>query len=363
MLRNIFLTLAAIFIVPALFSLNAEAAVIEVSASQSRPFKSKISRAMAEEAAASAARIQALQLAEREVAALDDFRLLYGSSAISFRPRPEPAALALALFYESIDAVDVWGTPPDMQVTVSLRLILDIDEKERQRMAMIASHPLRLDFYAEALSQELEALKEYDSAASFFLQGVSPAMPEEDNRRAHEAGRAFNALDAARAYIALLPAIIEVEELARAGKINGKPARNAVSDLAEKLLAQSSKSPAHYPVWTDLAYMQMLRNNFDQAGYALGQALQQNPDFVPALNLRGLLMFAKELPALGLADFNRAIELAPHHAELFENRGMSYMVMQHYPEMCTDFVQACSLGECGALDWARVENMCLQEEK
>ena len=126
-----------------------------------------------------------------------------------------------------------------------------------------------------------------------------------------------------------------------------------------KLLAVWPDNPL-YELGLGEALLQLKRPY--EALEILNDAARQ-PDF-PARGFyaRGVAQVRLHMHPLGIADFSRAIELQPDRAALWRARGTSRLLSSE-PEsaVCPDLRQACALGDCEGLSFARQKGLCLPE--
>jgi hypothetical protein len=360
-----------LFLLQGLGAEKAPGAQLEVKSSETRPFAGQISLEMAREAAFSAARLKALLPAERSLAQIEEIRLLLGSEALAFLPRPNPQALALALLREerkgALEARDERSGLRFLKAEVSLSLE-DLSGNGR-KIGALTAHPLWLDYYARALEFERLALLAYDQAAAPFLEageggGALPAPPEpgaeagpweelfRDQSRVVQA--AADRLAGIRAYIDLLPALRELELPREGGDFP------ALGELQDKLEEINALCPENYLLLSEAARVQLLRRNLAPAKSRLDAAIELERGFSPALDLRGVLFLALGFPSLALEDFNQAISLRPDVPSFYENRALALRILEEIPAMCLDLRQACGLGNCAGLKWAAGERLCAE---
>lgn len=328
-----------------------EGAALTGSASASRGFKSKVSRAMASAAASVEARHAAVNILVREFGMLDEVRLFLSGEVMRSAPRPDPLALVWLMLGEEESQSSVSGVPPDMQVHITLKIELDLGDNRAARLAGLLPRHELLNMYSRALELERSALAAYDKAAVYFLRpGPSGKVDKAAAARAAgELERAYAALDAAVAYLGLLPSLYP------AGK--GVP-HNSGKDLIPVVERLAAMSPDNYLILAELARMRLLQGSAREALRLIEKVLDLRADFAQGYDLRGLCQLWLEFPSLALADFSRAIRLEPYHPVFFENRALARRVLEDIPGMCADLAESCSLGECGALDWALSQGYC-----
>lgn len=316
-----------------------------------RGFKAVISRGMATEAALAEARLAALQMAARELGGQDEVRLFLSGEVMRAAPRPNPLALAWALEDNAQAQSSVSGVPPDMQVHVRLELAVGGGPGGKDRLAALLARPDFLDLYSRSLELLSQALKDYDAAAVYFLRPGPAARQDKDREERAQAAlsRAYKALESALAYPRILP-LLYPEKLAAPDDADGE-----LLALVERLWRMS---PDNYLLLAEFARLQLLHGRAPGARELLDQVLARREDFALALDLRGQCLLWLELPALALADFDRAIRLEPYHAAFFENRALARRILEDLPAMCRDLQEACRLGQCAGRDWAGAQGLC-----
>lgn len=325
---------------------------VEASAQAGRGFKGKISRDMATTAAAADARLQAMRLAVRELAQKDEVQLFFGGEVMRSAPRPNPLALAWSLLESEKARSAIGGVPPDMQVTVSLELVVASGQSNIDTLRLLLAHSELLEIYARAITLLQDALSAYDAAATPLLK---LGLPERQNRQAvdlaeKELVAAYGRLEVAVEYLSLIPSL---HKLGFAGSIEDEG-----GDFLSFLEEAARKAPDSYLILTELARLRLFHGHIPAARKALEQAIDLEPGFAFAYDLRGLVLLWLELPALALMDFSRAIQLEPYHPVFFENRALAHRILEQHEAMCADFFESCRLGECGGLEWARSEGFC-----
>lgn len=319
----------------------------------SRGFKAGISRAMAATAALAEARVSAMEAMVRELGKRDEVRLFLSGEVMRDAPRPAPLALAWAMLADEEAESSVSGVPPDMQVHVSLRLRLGAGGEGTERLTRLLARPELLDLYDRALRLQVSALAEYDAAALFFLRPGALAIA--DRKAAAEASAglsaAYAALEAAIAYLELLPALYPLD--------GGFP-QDGGKELLPLVERLSGMNPDNYLLFAELARLRLFNGGALQAGKMLDKVIALRPDFAQAYDLRGLCLLWLELPSLALADFSRAIRMEPYHPGFYENRALTHRILENVPAMCEDLAESCRLGECAGLEWAALQGFCGQ---
>ena len=92
--------------------------------------------------------------------------------------------------------------------------------------------------------------------------------------------------------------------------------------------------------------------NYEQEQYQealenLNKAIEYNPDFANAYNLRGQVRFKTGKHGDALNDYSKAIEINPDYAEAYYNRGNAHNILQGMFKAtagCSDIKKAKELG-------------------
>jgi tetratricopeptide (TPR) repeat protein len=104
--------------------------------------------------------------------------------------------------------------------------------------------------------------------------------------------------------------------------------------------------------YKDLKQYQQAINDYDQA-------IRLDPGEASAYYNRGIA-YGRYLMQYqqAISDFTQAIRLAPGDAEAYNNRGIAYLASGFTEKGCQDLQNACSLGACGGLNFARQKGEC-----
>ena len=81
-------------------------------------------------------------------------------------------------------------------------------------------------------------------------------------------------------------------------------------------------------------------------------------DYSVAYNNRGNAYYDMLKFELAEADFEKCIQLNPKYAPAFRNRGLVAYQMDKKVQACVDFNEACDLGDCEGLEWAKKNGLC-----
>ncbi|MGD8520673.1 MAG: tetratricopeptide repeat protein [Desulfobacterales bacterium] len=105
-----------------------------------------------------------------------------------------------------------------------------------------------------------------------------------------------------------------------------------------------------------LAYYEL--KLYRQAIKDYSQAIRMKSDYSLAYNNRGNAYYEMNKFELAEADFEKCIQLNPKYAPAFRNRGLVAYQMDKKMQACVDFNEACNLGDCMGLDWAKKKGLC-----
>ncbi len=99
-------------------------------------------------------------------------------------------------------------------------------------------------------------------------------------------------------------------------------------------------------------------NRYEKAIEYYNQAIYLNPHLADAYYNRGNAYSYIGRFERAEVDYSRVISLKPNFLNAYHNRGLIYLVLKNFEHACSDFAKACDLGDCSALDWAKVEDIC-----
>lgn len=103
---------------------------------------------------------------------------------------------------------------------------------------------------------------------------------------------------------------------------------------------------------------------FDVALSDCEKALEIDPDYTPALIIRGDIYRREQDYTNALADYNRVLEIDPANAEALEGRGRAYMSLKDYANAASDLTGAIKTVKIGILgsQWIihRMDLQCLR---
>ena len=88
------------------------------------------------------------------------------------------------------------------------------------------------------------------------------------------------------------------------------------------------------------------------------EAIRLRPDLALVYYNRGNAFSNIGRHQLAIEDFNEAIRLKPDDANSYNNRGGVYLKQGNNKFGCYDAQEACKLGNCKALEWAKIKGLC-----
>jgi protein O-mannosyl-transferase len=109
-------------------------------------------------------------------------------------------------------------------------------------------------------------------------------------------------------------------------------------------------------------------NNRGVAYYKLGQYQQALADYNEAIRLkldyaeacynRGNAYYETGQYQHAVADYNKAINLKQNYVRAYNNRGNAYLSLGNKNLGCHDLKEACTMGVCNGLEWAKETGLC-----
>lgn len=307
-----------------------------------RDFRSLVRRDMAERAARLDAELQAFEQAARILARHPDLQFVGGTGPDGKQSSSIPLdGLALALFSTTTSAVGAEGFPPYLKAVVQLRLVSPDNLRNAIQNALL--RPDSLELYAAVLANQRLLLQSYDALADALLSLRHPT--DGGKEEMHRLQSIIHEIKALEVYLALLPTY---------GQSWSAP--HQVSDTLTRAKELSPKNPL---ILAGLAEALLQLDRPVQALDNVSQAIALNPDFARAYDIKGAALLRQRLPALAAESFGRAIALAPHNPAYHLHRASAYLVQEEEQGMCSDFQQACGLGNCEGLQWAKRLGRCM----
>ncbi len=124
----------------------------------------------------------------------------------------------------------------------------------------------------------------------------------------------------------------------------------------------SRLDPSNPLIWMGLAEAMLLTERPYEAMDAIRTATALPDVPARAFYVSGLACLRLHLPANAVKDFNEAIALQPDKAAWWRARGAARLLSEEKEAMCSDFYQACALGDCEGLVEVRKRGFCLEKQ-
>ena len=133
----------------------------------------------------------------------------------------------------------------------------------------------------------------------------------------------------------------------------------APAHAAETLRELLSRDPDNPLLMVGLGEA-LLQQNRPYEALDLLNAAARLPGFPPrGYYARGVAQIRLHLHTLGIADLGRALEAQPERAALWRARGTARLLASDPEDLvCPDMRQACALGDCDGLGFAREKGLC-----
>lgn len=134
-----------------------------------------------------------------------------------------------------------------------------------------------------------------------------------------------------------------------------KQYQQAIKDYSQAIQLDPGKVEAYNN--RGVAYKDL--KQYQRAIEDYNQAILLDPNYASAYYNRGnaygryLMQYQQ-----AISDFTQVIRLAPGDAGAYNNRGIAYLATSFSEKGCHDLQYACSLGECGGLNFARQNGEC-----
>lgn len=314
---------------------------------QTRPFRGSVRRDMAAAATRLAADLEVYEQAARLLTKEPDMHFIGGAEAHGAADAPGlrflPEGVARMLFSTRLLTIGVEGFPPNLQAVVRLELLALDDLRQSLRAAL--QRPDLLELHAQLYGRQKLLLERYDALAALLL----PLDPRQDGGReeAHRLHAVVNEMNALEIYRGLLPLQQE-----------GWPQPEAARD---DLLRAERLAPNSPLILIALAEVLLQLDRPVAALEHASRALEHNPGFARAHDVRGAVLLRQRLPVLAVEAFSKAIALAPRNGQYYMHRAAAYLVLEEEAGMCRDFRGACGLGICEGLQWATGAGRCTRE--
>lgn len=162
---------------------------------------------------------------------------------------------------------------------------------------------------------------------------------------------------------------------------NADLARNAKKNLKDDMLSEKT--------YYDRGVLFLEKSQYDLALLEFNKALKIYPLSVQIYNARGIMYSRKSHFDLAIADFTKAIKIKPDYAQTYYNRGITYAISGQFEhayldfneclglnpshamaydargsvyanQACSDWEQACRLGNCDHLKVAAKAGLCIE---
>ncbi len=91
----------------------------------------------------------------------------------------------------------------------------------------------------------------------------------------------------------------------------------------------------------------------------LNEAIRLRPDLADAYNNRGSVYFRMQDYKKSIKDFNEAVRLKPSFSFAYQNLGLAYLNRGDEDIACINLRQACLMGICNNLEWAKDKGFCV----
>lgn len=162
---------------------------------------------------------------------------------------------------------------------------------------------------------------------------------------------------------------------------NADLVRNAKKNLKEDMLSEKT--------YRDVGVLFLEKGQYDLALSEFNKGLEIYPLSVDIYNARGIMYSRNGQLDLAIADFTTAIKVKPDHAQTYYNRGITYAISGqlelahldfneclglnpshtmaydargsvHANQACSDWEEACRLGNCDHLKVAMKAGLCIE---
>ena len=114
--------------------------------------------------------------------------------------------------------------------------------------------------------------------------------------------------------------------------------------VIEDVVDQKIKSKTALHLFKGISYSN--KEQWDAAVAEVNKALEINPRYAYAYNIRGLAYNRNGQHDKAIADYTKVIEINPIDALAYYNRGISYNAKGNMKKACSDWKKACELGYC-----------------
>jgi tetratricopeptide (TPR) repeat protein len=101
-----------------------------------------------------------------------------------------------------------------------------------------------------------------------------------------------------------------------------------------------------------------LKGKYDLALSYFDKVIELSPHNAKAFFNKGVTYFRLKQYDKAIFDYNRAIEIDPQYAKAYSHRGRTYALKGELEQACSDLNTGCKLGQCDGLDWAKDRGFC-----
>ena len=307
-----------------------------------RDFRGFVHRHMAERTARTVAEIAAMDHAARLLVNEPDLQFAHGVSGDTAPPPLPLDGLARMLFTTPLAANGIQGFPPNVRAVTHVRLIPPDNMRKALHAALL--RPDLLEIHSQVLRTQRSLVAQYDSLAAHLLS-LHP-MDGGGKEESHVLQSIVNEMTAMDMFISLLPLY--------------EQNWNSPQKAREELQKAHTLAPKNPLLLTALAEVLLQLDRAPAAMEHVGDALRVNPEFARAHDVKGAILLRQRLPVLAAESFAKAIALSPRNAAYRVHRASALLVLEDETGMCSEFQNACSLGDCEGFQWAKSVGKCKQ---
>ncbi len=214
-------------------------------------------------------------------------------------------------------------------------------------------------YFFKARGTVFYKMGQHENAAQDFSRAITLEPDRFDlyylrGNSSFEAGRYPQALEDYNRAIGLYPQ--STDALSRRGTIYLKDGlhRQALSDFNTVI----ALSPGYYRAYNNRANIYTQTGQYRLAMEDLNHALRLEPGYIGARYNRAILLAKTGQYQKAVEDFSRVIQDKPDDMGSYNGRATVYLNTGKIEAGCGDARKACSLGDCGLLQSARVKEIC-----
>lgn len=100
------------------------------------------------------------------------------------------------------------------------------------------------------------------------------------------------------------------------------------------------------------------KGKYDLALSYFNKVIELSPHNAKAYFNKGFTYFRLKEYDKAISDYNRAIEIDPKYANAYSHRGRTYALKGELEKACSDVNTDCKFGQCYGLDWAKEKSFC-----